>query len=220
MDQARLFPESDASIGSVEQELRAQGLRTVIGVDEAGRGPLAGPVHAGAFWLDLQATLPACFQTLDDSKKIKEAEREELFEQLQLLDMPMAVGVADSAVVDEINILQATFQAMRAAVLEVIAEVGEEPDLILVDGKMIIPNLDSQQQAFVKGDGRSYAIAAASILAKVSRDRIMRAAAEKWPQYGFESNKGYGSKSHRLAIRRFGPTPIHRRSFAGVLPES
>ena len=219
MSQGELFTGSSPEIGEVEERLRAEGIRTVIGVDEAGRGPLAGPVHAAAFWLDLASPLPAALEELNDSKKLQESTRERLFDALENEGRPMAIGVCQAEVIDEINVLQATFRAMRSAVEEVIEAVGEPPELILVDGNMIIPGVDWKQEAFIKGDARSQAIAAASILAKVSRDRVMREADKKWPQYGFLSNKGYGSAMHRKALRKFGPCELHRRSFAGVLPE-
>lgn len=219
MAQGELFAPRTDLIGDAEQDLKARGIRTLIGVDEAGRGPLAGPVHAAAFWLDLTDPFPACFEGLDDSKKIKEARREELFEEIRILTNPQAIGISSAAVIDEINVLQATFRAMQNAVEEVVALAGATPDLVLIDGNMLVPGLELRQESLVKGDGRSYAIAAASILAKVSRDRFMRDADKKWPQYSFHSNKGYGSKAHRIALQTHGPTPIHRRSFAGVVVE-
>ena len=219
MTQGALFKKKEPRIGETEEELRARGIETIIGVDEAGRGPLAGPVHAAAFWLDLNSPLPKTLAKLDDSKKLDEELREELFEQLRTENRPMAIGICDAKVIDEINILQATFRAMAQAVQKVIDEQGAPPDLVVVDGNMIIPLQDWKQQAVVKGDGRSLAIAAASILAKVSRDRVMRKAHEKWPDYGFDTNKGYGTGAHREALREYGPCILHRRSFAGVLPQ-
>ena len=219
MNQGELFNSSSPVIGEVEENLRKEGIRTVIGVDEAGRGPLAGPVHAAAFWLDLGSPLPEALEELDDSKKLQEATRERLYDALQKEGRPMAIGVCEAAVIDEINILQATFRAMKSAVEEVIAMTGEPPDLVLVDGKMVIPEVEWNQQALIKGDCKSRAIAAASILAKVSRDRVMREADKRWPHFGFVSNKGYGSAMHRKALRKYGPCELHRRSFAGVLPE-
>lgn len=219
MSQGQLFTGAPPRIGEIEDLLREKGVRTVIGVDEAGRGPLAGPVHAGAFWLDLSSPLPALLSDLNDSKKLDETTRERLFEALQAEGRPMAIGTSSAKVIDEINILQATFRAMKSAVEEVIASVGTEPDLVLVDGNMIIPDGNWPQQAIVKGDAKSLAIAAASILAKVSRDRIMRDAHARWPHFGFLTNKGYGSAQHRRALREHGPCELHRRSFSGVVQE-
>ncbi len=203
-------------MGSVEASLRGRGVVRIIGVDEAGRGPLAGPVHAAAYFLELAEELPEGLQDLDDSKKLKADVRERLFESLSLHEDRWALSASSAKVVDEINVLQATFRAMKAAVDEVVRRWGA-PDLIVVDGNMVIPGVELPQQAIVKGDGKSRAIAAASIAAKVSRDRVMAAAAETWPAYGFESNKGYGTAAHREALRIHGPCEIHRRSFAGVV---
>lgn len=217
MTQNELFEAVAPKIGDLEEELRERGVQTIIGVDEAGRGPLAGPVHAAAFWLELSAPRADEFEGLDDSKALSEAVREDLFERIQASDSRFAIGVCDARRIDEINILAATFEAMNKAVDELIAAAGQAPDLIVVDGNLLLPNRDHPQRAIIKGDARSVAIAAASILAKVSRDRFMREAHQKWPHYGFDTNKGYGTPSHRRALKERGPCAIHRLSFAGVL---
>lgn len=219
MTQRELFIKAVAQIGDLEESLRRRGVQTIIGVDEAGRGPLAGPVHAGAFWLDLGRPLSEQLAELNDSKALKESAREELFERIQSSEYLFALGVSDARRIDEINILAATFEAMTQAVEKLIASAGCAPDLILIDGNMILPDCDHPQQAIIKGDAKSLAIAAASILAKVSRDRFMRQAHERWPQYGFDTNKGYGTPAHRRALKERGPCALHRLSFAGVLQD-
>lgn len=216
--QGELFGLAEMSeLGSVEEALRARGVRSVIGVDEAGRGPLAGPVHAGAYFWDLDAREPDWFEEINDSKKLKEPRREALYGELMATAPERCVvALRDAAVIDEINILQATFGAMREAVELLVEQMGT-PDLVLVDGNLEIPGLELAQRPLVKGDSRSRIIGAASILAKVSRDRMMKEAAKRWPEYGFESNKGYGSRAHRDALLAHGPCPIHRLSFGGVV---
>ncbi len=176
----------------------------LAGVDEAGRGPLAGPVTAAAVVLPEDAVIDG----LNDSKKLSEKRREELFDVIRDKALAYAVYSVDEKRIDEINILQATFEAMRGAVgaLDVI------PDLVLVDGNRL-PGLELPCETVVKGDSKSMSIAAASILAKVTRDRYMRRMAEIYPGYGFEKHKGYGTKAHYEAIERLGICDIHRRTF-------
>lgn len=176
----------------------------LAGVDEAGRGPLAGPVTAAAVVLPEDAVIDG----LNDSKKLSEKRREELFDVIRDKALAYAVYSVDEKRIDEINILQATFEAMRGAVgaLDVI------PDLVLVDGNRS-PGLELPCETVVKGDSKSMSIAAASILAKVTRDRYMRRIAEIYPGYGFEKHKGYGTKAHYEAIERLGICDIHRRTF-------
>lgn len=176
----------------------------IAGVDEAGRGPLAGPVTAAAVVLPEDAVIDG----LNDSKKLSEKRREELFDVIRDKALAYAVYSVDEKRIDEINILQATFEAMRGAVgaLDVI------PDLVLVDGNRS-PGLELPCETVVKGDSKSMSIAAASILAKVTRDRYMRRMAEIYPGYGFEKHKGYGTKAHYEAIERLGICDIHRRTF-------
>lgn len=188
-----------------EIKARDQGYRLVVGVDEAGRGPLAGPVVAAAVVLPLDAVLKG----LDDSKKLSPAKREELFPKIQ--EMAHGVAVVNPEVIDEINILQAARLAMKQAV----GKLSSNPDLLLIDGNQ---KIDSQieQWAIVKGDAKSFSIAAASVLAKVTRDRIMEDYHRLYPQYEFARHKGYGTQLHRDLIAEHGPCPIHRRTFRGV----
>ena len=180
----------------------------VVGVDEAGRGPLAGPVVVGA------AILPNDFShpKINDSKKLTELARERLYDELiENEEIRWAVSVMSAAEVDEVNVLKATHLGMIRAVdaLEV------EPTMVLIDG-LPVPNYPYPHEGIVKGDSKSLSIATASIFAKVTRDRLMREAAKEFPEYGFERHKGYGTKAHLEALRKYGPCPIHRRSFQPV----
>ena len=178
----------------------------VCGIDEAGRGPLAGPVVAGA------CILPADCQILylNDSKKLSEKRREALFEEIKEKAVAFGVGIVSPAVIDEINILQADYEAMRDAV----SKLSVQPDLLLNDA-VIIPGLNMKQISIIKGDAKSLSIAAASIIAKVTRDRMMYEYDRLYPEYGFASNKGYGSQTHIAALKEYGPCPIHRNTFIG-----
>ena len=176
----------------------------ICGVDEAGRGPLAGPVAAGAVILPRGCRI----LYINDSKQLTEKKREELFQVITEQAVAWAVAYASPVRIDEINILQATYEAMR----EAIGSLTPGPDILLNDA-VTIPKVSIRQVPIVKGDARSISIGAASILAKVSRDRMMREYDKIFPQYGFAQNKGYGSAAHLEALRRYGPTPIHRRSF-------
>lgn len=178
--------------------------RFICGIDEAGRGPLAGPVVAGAVILPSDCEI----LFLNDSKKLSAAKREELYDEIMEKAVAVGVGMASPARIDEINILQATYEAMRTAV----SELGVEPDILLNDA-VTIPEITIPQVPIIKGDAKSVSIAAASIIAKVTRDRLMVQYEEVLPGYGFAKHKGYGSKEHIEAIRRLGPTPIHRRTF-------
>jgi ribonuclease HII len=188
-----------------EVKARDQGYRLVAGVDEAGRGPLAGPVVAAAVVLPFDADL----QGLDDSKKLSPAKREELFPKIQ--KFAHGVAVVNREVIDEINILQASLLAMKQAV----EKLPSAPSLLLIDGNQKI-DCSIKQWTIVKGDAKSFSIAAASILAKVTRDRIMEDYHRRYPQYEFARHKGYGTKLHRGLIAEHGPCPIHRRTFKGV----
>ena len=195
---------------SFEREcaLREQGIFFVAGIDEAGRGPLAGPVVAAAV-VFLEHEAP---DGLDDSKKLTASRREALYE--SLADNPgvvWAVSVQGSDVVDRINILQATHRAMREAV----AALNRQIDHALIDG-LPVKNFPTPQTALVGGDALSFSIAAASIMAKVTRDRLMHEADSTFPQYGFRNHKGYGTPEHLAALREHGPCPLHRISFAPV----
>ena len=192
---------------SEEAALAAQGLIPLCGVDEAGRGPLAGPVVAAAVILDAQA-IP---EGLQDSKKLTEAKREALFPHIMAKAL-VGIGIADAARIDEDNILQATLWAMEQAV----AQLSQAPRHCLIDGNKIPKGLQGRATALVKGDGRSVSIAAASIIAKVTRDRMMKAYGLEFPAYGFDIHKGYGTKAHLQALSTHGPCPIHRKSFAPV----
>jgi ribonuclease HII len=190
-----------------EEEARAAGHAIVAGVDEVGRGALCGPVVAAA------VVLGDGFDPdgLDDSKRLTRRQREALEERIRARARGLAVGLADPAEIDRVNILKATLLAMRRAVLG----LPEAPDLLLVDA-LTIPGLDVAQRPIVKGDALSVSIAAASIVAKVARDALMRDLEREHPGYDLASNMGYGSEGHRDALRRLGPTSIHRRSFHGT----
>jgi ribonuclease HII len=198
-----------------EREHHARGLTRLAGVDEAGRGPLAGPVVAAAVVLPaewVEAGLPESLRRLDDSKKLTEKIREQLFEAIHAeTKIHFGIGIIDALVIDEINILQATHRAMNAA----LAQLSPPAAHALVDG-LPVPTLATPQTAIIKGDAKSHSIAAASILAKVTRDRLMRGHHEQWPEYGFAQHKGYGTAAHQAALEQRGPCPIHRRSFAPV----
>ncbi len=189
-------------------EIAAGGV--VAGIDEAGRGPLAGPVIAAAVILNRATLQAALTDGLDDSKRLSPARRAALFASLQG-EARIGIGGASVAEIDRINILQATFLAMARA----LANLGGRPDCALVDGNRL-PDLPCPAQAVVRGDGRSLSIAAASVVAKVTRDRIMARLARRHPGYGWERNAGYGTKAHRDALAHLGVTPHHRGSFAPV----
>ncbi|MDT8366851.1 MAG: ribonuclease HII [bacterium] len=192
---------------TIDDQLRKSGYSLIAGVDEAGRGPLAGPVFAAAVILPSENNLPDTM----DSKKISPARREKLFEEILSVALAWHVSSIESQVIDRINILQATFKAM----VEAVRNLSNTPEMILVDGSHT-PFVDSHSRALTKGDGLSQSIGAASILAKVQRDRLMIRYHEEYPRYGFARHKGYGTREHMDAIAKHGPCPIHRRSFAGV----
>ncbi len=190
-----------------EKQAYEQGYRIVAGVDEAGRGPLAGPVVAAAAILDAGNPIAG----LDDSKKLSPKKRDLLFDVLQNKAVALGVGIAGPDEIDRINILQASLLAMKRAV----DDMAMQPDILLIDGLFKIPS-DLPQEAITKGDSRSASIAAASIIAKVTRDRLMQTYHETYPEYGFAGHKGYPTKAHKAAIRQHGCCPIHRCSFKGV----
>lgn len=179
--------------------------RVIAGVDEAGRGPLAGPVVAAAAVIKKYNDR---LESINDSKKLSEKKREELYDVIMEC-FDIGVGVVDVETIDRVNILNATFKAMNSA----LASLSEKYELVLVDGNKKIKEYDGEQEAVVKGDGKSLAIAAASIVAKVTRDRLMMEMAKKYPLYMFEKHKGYGTKVHVEKIREHGITEEHRRSF-------
>lgn len=188
----------------IENEYHKNGYVNIAGIDEAGRGPLAGPVYAAAVILDSGTVIKG----LNDSKKLSEKRREEIFDEIIEKAVSYHIFSVNEKVIDEINILEATYKAMGGAMegLEVV------PDFVLIDGNRI-KGIELPHETVVKGDLKCASIAAASILAKVSRDRFMIEAAEKYPQYGFEKHKGYGTAAHNEAILKYGPCPIHRRTF-------
>jgi ribonuclease HII len=194
---------------SFERILSGRGYRCIAGCDEAGRGPLAGPVVAGA------VVLPAdCDHSrFRDSKQLSHRQRVSAYDYLTRLDARIGIGIVSSTTIDKINILQASLLAMRLAIEQLADPL---PDFLLIDGKFSIP-LDVAQQPLVKGESRSSSIAAASIVAKVERDRIMDELHAQFPQYKFARHKGYPTRQHRQLLREFGPSPVHRRSFRGVL---
>lgn len=187
-----------------EFERQYEGCAFICGIDEAGRGPLAGPVAAGA------AILPKDCQILylNDSKKLSESRREELFLEIKEKAIAWSVGIVGPERIDEINILQATYEAMRQA----IAKLDPAPQVLLNDA-VTIPQVAIPQVPIIKGDAKSVSIAAASILAKVTRDHMMEEYDKEYPEYGFAKHKGYGTAAHIAALKEFGPTPIHRRTF-------
>ena len=193
-----------------EQKARERGYKTVCGIDEAGRGPLAGPVYAAAVILPFRCSI----EGLNDSKKLSEKKRERLFGVIQEEAIAYGIGYATEKEIDEINILQATYLAMKRAV----EALPVPASWALVDGNRM-PPLPIPGETIVKGDAKSASIAAASILAKVSRDRIMRELGEKYPEYDFSSHKGYGTKGHYDAIKAYGVLPEHRKSFLKNLAE-
>ena len=188
----------------IEDECYAQGVSVICGVDEAGRGPLAGPVYAAAVILPAHLQIPG----LNDSKKLSDKRRRELFPVICEQALDYGIGFATEREIDEINILQATFLAMERAM----GQLKRSPDLALIDGNRQ-KDFGLPVKTIVKGDSRSANIAAASVLAKVSRDDWMIAMAEKYPEYGFEVHKGYGTRAHYEALEAHGPSPIHRMSF-------
>ncbi|WP_039764494.1 ribonuclease HII [Caldicellulosiruptor sp. F32] len=194
----------DENYFELEESLLKEGYRFICGVDEAGRGPLAGPVFAAAVIMDRKRII----EGVRDSKKLTPQKREKLFEEILKESITYSVAMVDNKTIDEININNATFLAMKNAIeaLELV------PDMVLVDGYEI-PDLNLPQKALIKGDRRSYSIACASILAKVSRDRFITQISSLYPVYKFEKHKGYGTKEHIRLILEYGPCEIHRKSF-------
>ena len=204
-------PAPDGDTFFYERQLMDQGFALVAGVDEAGRGPLAGPVVAGCVILG-----PDCdYLQFKDSKKLSAARRETLFATLSSSRAAIGVGITSAEEIDRINILQASLLAMKRAVADCSSRFSCQPDFLLVDGTFTVP-LDLPQQALVKGEARSASIAAASIIAKVTRDRLMTSYHDRYPQYNFLQHKGYPTKAHRQSIAEHGPSPIHRKTFKGV----
>jgi ribonuclease HII len=207
MQQTALFEQHPHDTLAFEQRARSRGYRLIAGIDEAGRGALAGPVVAAAVILPAGVRIDG----VDDSKKLSPEKREHLFDVIMAQALRVGVGMAGHKVIDRINILQAT----RLAMQEAVGKLSPPPDYLLIDGITTIAS-PLPQKTIVKGDVLSLSIAAASIIAKVSRDRLMRELDQKYPGYGFAGHKGYGSADHMEAIRRLGPSPVHRLSFGGV----
>lgn len=195
---------SELDMWRIENGYFAEGIELICGVDEAGRGPLAGPVCAAAVILPANVDIPG----LNDSKKLTDKRRRELFPVIKETAIAYGIAFADHAEIDEINILQATYLAMERA----IRMLDVKPELLLIDGNRA-KDFGIPVQTVVHGDSLSASIAAASILAKVTRDDLMLEMAEKYPAYGFEVHKGYGTKAHYAALEQFGPSQIHRMSF-------
>ena len=195
---------SEVNLWEIEYEKFAEGVEMICGVDEAGRGPLAGPVCAAAVILPKGLEIPG----LNDSKKLTDKRRRELFPIIQEQALAYGIAFATHEEIDEINILQATFLAMERA----LEQLSLKPDLALIDGNRA-KEFRVPVMTVIKGDSRSANIAAASVLAKVTRDEYMEKMAEEYPGYGFEIHKGYGTKAHYEALRNLGPSPIHRKTF-------
>jgi len=192
-----------------ERELWGKGYRFVAGVDEVGRGPLAGPVVAACVIFPEDINLPG----LDDSKKLTPPKREEFYRKIRDCSLEYGIGIIREKEIDKLNILRASLKAMHKAV----SGLKNRPDFLLIDGNQKIPELAIPQLPVVKGDSLSLSCAAASIIAKVERDRMMRNLHRKYPRFCFDQNKGYSSKKHLEALEEFGPCRIHRRSFKSVM---
>jgi len=198
---------------STEKGIFELGYRLVAGVDEAGRGPLAGPVVAACVVIGPDFEIDSDeLKLVADSKKLSAKNREKLFSVIKDKALAVEISVVSHAVIDKINILQASLMAMRKS----IEACGVQPDFVLVDGNIKIPLLKTKQQAIISGDAKVFCIAAASIIAKVSRDFLMHEADKEYPQYQFAKHKGYGTKLHLEMLNCYGPCPIHRKSFAPI----
>ena len=189
----------------MENELRQKGFNAICGIDEAGRGPLAGPVVVASVIMPENSMI----EGVNDSKKISEAKREKLYDQIISEAISYGVGIIDEEEIDTINILNATKKGLTLA----ISQLKVKPDLIIVDALEHIDTIGIPYESIIKGDAKCYSISAASIIAKVTRDRIMREWDEVYPQYGFKQHKGYGTAKHIAAIKEYGLCPIHRKSF-------
>ena len=189
----------------IEKDIYSKGIEKICGIDEAGRGPLAGPVVVAAVIMPEDSFI----EGVNDSKKVSEKKREKLYEEITESAIAWGVGIINQTEIDDLNILNATKKGLTDAV----NSLAEKPDLILVDALTGIDTLGIPYQSIIKGDAKSYSIAAASIIAKVTRDRIMREWDEIYPEYGFEKHKGYGTKAHIEAIKNSGICPIHRKTF-------
>ena len=194
------------TLKQIEEEIyNKENVKYICGIDEAGRGPLAGPVVVAYVIMPKDSMI----EGVNDSKKVSEKKREKLYEEITNTAIAWGVGIIDQREIDEINILNATKKGLTNS----LKELEIKPDLILVDALTNIDTLGIPYRSIIKGDAKSYSIAAASIIAKVTRDRIMRQWDELYPEYGFEKHKGYGTKMHIDAIKEYGPCPLHRKSF-------
>lgn len=207
-----------------ERERGLSGYGFIIGIDEVGRGPLAGPVVAAAVWyrqadFAIPENLEKDFALIRDSKKLSEKQREKIFDVIQE-HFEVGIGIVNAETIDRVNILQATFLAMKSAVSQLLKKLPREAGeqcVLLIDGNQLLPSCSYSQEAIIGGDGLVKSIAAASIIAKVTRDRMIEAYDTEYPGYGFAQHKGYGTKVHMDALRRLGPSLIHRMSFKPVL---
>lgn len=195
-----------------EKKIFAQGYKTIGALDEAGRGPLAGPVVAACVTINANFSINNALKEINDSKKLTAKKRELLFDLIKKHFIEAGIGISDHKTIDRINILQATFLAMK----KVISSIKNKPQFLMIDGSIKIPNCSMRQQTFIKGDEKIFSIAAASIIAKVTRDRLMLDFDKLYPQYGFIQHKGYGTKYHLDKLKQYGPCPIHRLSFNRV----
>jgi ribonuclease HII len=196
-----------------ESNLWKRGIRVVVGLDEAGRGPLAGPVMAAAVAVRKFPISNLQFQEIKDSKKLSAKKREEWYEILTAHpDIQWGVGIVSEKIIDRINI----FEATKLAMIKAIEDLEIEPEFLLLDGNFTLEELSISQKAIVRGDEKVFSCAAASIIAKVTRDRLMCRQAKKYPAYGFEKHKGYGTRKHIEAIKEYGPSTLHRKSFRPI----
>jgi len=202
---AKMLPD----LSRIESSLQEKGYDRIVGVDEVGRGPLAGPVVAAAVVLPTGITI----EGLDDSKKLTARRREELFDEIAASGAVCSIGIIDNCTIDRINILKASLMAMRIAV----TSPEQDPSFLLVDGNFTIPNISIPQMAITGGDAICPSISAASIIAKVTRDRIMDKYQELYPDFSFTNHRGYPTRKHIEELREYGPTDIHRRSYRPVM---
>ena len=192
-----------------EENLYNEGYKLICGIDEAGRGPLAGPVVVGAVVMKPESKI----EWVNDSKKVTEKRREILYDKITEEALAWGVGIVSEKEIDEINILNATKKGLHIALGEVIEKLETKPELVITDALREIDTFNIPYQSIIKGDATCYSISCASIIAKVTRDRIMKEWDEVYPQYGFNSHKGYGTAKHIEAIKQYGPCPIHRKTF-------
>lgn len=201
-----------------ENKLINSGFSRICGIDEVGRGPLAGPVVAAAVLINAELFKDLSgFKGINDSKKLSAKRREKWYEILtERKNIKWGIGIISEKIIDEVNILEATKLAMAEALKKMIRQSAEQPDFILIDGNFILENIDLNQKAVIGGDAKVVSIAAASIIAKVTRDRMMQKFHEDYPEYGFDKHKGYGTRLHCEMIKKYGPCAIHRRSFEPI----